>query len=290
MTDTHHDSPELLRVVGLSKRFPGVLAIDHASIELRAGEIHALVGENGAGKSTLIKVVTGVHQPDEGCILLDGHEITIPSPTAAQRYGIIAIHQEFTLIPSLSVADNLFLGREVSKGGLLDLKSEKARTCEILRRLGMTTDPATRVSSLSVSEQQLVEIARALLCDTRILIMDEPTAALTPREVTRLFEILRDLVERGIGILFVSHRLNEIMEISDRVTVMRDGVTVSTSRTADVTQADLVVRMVDRTLEDEFPAGSGQPGAVRFVVRHLTGGPVLDISFAAHAGEILGIA
>ncbi len=220
----------LLRVSGLRKAFPGVQAIADGSLDLRAGEIHALVGENGAGKSTLIKILTGVHAPDEGKVVVHGETRRFASPIDAHRDGIVAIYQEFTLIPTLSIAANLFLGREKTRLGALQFRNEFDQANRVLARLGLTLHPDTRVSSLSVSEQQLVEIARALLVDARILIMDEPTAALTPREVVKLFGILRELAAQGIGILFISHRLDEVLEIADRITVMRDGVTVSTQR------------------------------------------------------------
>lgn len=278
----------LIRAVGLRKSFPGVQAIADGSFELRPGEIHALVGENGAGKSTMIKVLTGVHTPDSGTIFCHGEVSHFSSPIDSQRRGIVAIYQEFTLVPALSVTDNLFLGRELSRGGLLQYGDENARAAEILARLGTTLDPASQVSSLSVSEQQLVEIARALLSDARILIMDEPTAALSPREVDRLFNILRDLAGQGIGIVFVSHRLNEVFEISDRITVMRDGVTIASRKTADLSRTELIELMVGRSLEDEFPKQKTEPGDVRLAVTNLCGGAVRDVSFTVRSGEILG--
>jgi ABC-type sugar transport system ATPase subunit len=281
---------ELLRIAGIRKSFPGVQAIKDGSLSLRAGEIHALVGENGAGKSTLIKVLTGVHQAESGVIHTYGREVRFSSPIEAHRAGLVAIYQEFSLVPALSIAANLFLGREKTRGGMLRTSDENERATEILARLGTSLDPARPISTLSVSEQQLVEIARALLADARVLIMDEPTAALTPREVKRLFEILRDLASHGIGILFVSHRLNEVLEISDRITVMRDGVTVATRPTPEMSRRDLIELMVGRSLEDEFPAGDIEYGPVRMSVRNLTGGKVRDVSFSVRAGEILGVA
>ncbi|MCB2229785.1 sugar ABC transporter ATP-binding protein [bacterium] len=279
----------LLGVVGLRKGFPGVQAIADGSFDLRPGEIHALVGENGAGKSTMIKVLTGVHQPDDGEILFENAPYRVSSPLDSLRRGMVAIYQEFTLIPFLSIADNLFLGREITRGGLVSSSEQDAKAREILAQLGTSLDPSTRVASLSVAEQQLVEIARALMAEARVLIMDEPTASLTPREVERLFVILRDLVEQGIGILFVSHRLNEVFEISDRITVMRDGVTVATEETGSLSREQLIELMVGRPLESEFPRGESTPGQVMFRVEHLSGGPVRDVSFSVRSGEILGI-
>ncbi len=280
----------LLEVSGLRKAFPGVQAIKDGSLELRAGEIHALVGENGAGKSTLIKILTGVHAPDEGKVVVDGETRRFASPIEAHRDGIAAIYQEFTLIPALSIAANLFLGRENTRLGALQFRHEFDQANRVLARLGLTLHPDTRVSSLSVSEQQLVEIARALLVDARILIMDEPTAALTPREVVKLFGILRELAAQGIGILFISHRLDEVLEIADRITVMRDGVTVSTQDAAGMSRRALIELMVGRSLDDEFPKGSSEPGPVRLEVKALAGGKVRDVSFSARAGEIIGFA
>lgn len=281
---------ELLSVLGVRKAFPGVQAIRDGSFDLRAGEIHALVGENGAGKSTLIKVLTGVHRADSGVVRIDGTPVQFTSPIESHRHGIVAIYQEFSLIPALSISANLFLGRELSRAGMLRSHYEREQARTVLLRLGTSLDPDIRVADLSVSEQQLVEIARALLADARILIMDEPTAALTPREVQRLFGILRELVRDGIGVIFVSHRLDEVLDISDRITVMRDGQTVATRPTPELSRRDLIELMVGRSLEDEFPSGDAQCGPVRLSVSHLTGGKVRDVSFAVRAGEILGIA
>ncbi len=245
----------LLKVDSITKAFPGVQAIKNGSFELRAGEIHALVGENGAGKSTLIKILTGVHQPDAGYVQVDDRKFKLPSPIDAHKAGIVAIYQEFSLIPSLTIAANLFLGRETTQAGLINSSLERARAVEVLKKLGSPLDPNQRVSDLSVSEQQIVEIARALLANARILIMDEPTAALAPREVRQLFDILRDLVKTGMGIIFVCHRLDEVVEIADRVTVMRDGVTIETRGKGEVTRRKLIELMVGRSLEEEFPQG-----------------------------------
>ncbi|MDX9857914.1 MAG: sugar ABC transporter ATP-binding protein [candidate division Zixibacteria bacterium] len=280
----------LLCVRGIRKAFPGVQALSDGSFELLAGEIHALVGENGAGKSTLIKILTGVQQADSGEIWIGESPVRFDSPLESFRRGIVAIYQEFSLIPALTVSANLFLGRERGRAGMLRRTDERRESRAVLSRLGSALDPDTRIADLSVSEQQLVEIARALLAEARILIMDEPTAALTPREVERLFAVLRELVRDGIGIVFVSHRLNEVLEISDRVTVMRDGVTVATRPTSELSRRELIELMVGRSLEEEFPPGAVEHGAVRLAVSGLTGGKVRDVSFRVRAGEILGIA
>jgi ABC-type sugar transport system ATPase subunit len=222
--------------------------------------------------------------------LVAGEQRTFNTPIDAHRAGIVAIYQEFTLIPTLSIGANLFLGREKTHLGAIQFREEFDKANLVLARLGLNLHPDTRVSSLSVSEQQLVEIARALLVDARILIMDEPTAALTPREVKKLFLILRELAAQGIGILFISHRLDEVLEIADRITVMRDGVTVSTQEASGMSRGSLIELMVGRSLEDEFPKRESTPGEIRFEVRALSGGKVRSVGFSARAGEIIGFA
>lgn len=280
----------LLEMCGIRKSFPGVLAISSASFELIAGEIHALVGENGAGKSTLIKILTGVHHADAGEIRLNGRPIRYDSPLEARRAGIATIYQELTLVPALSVRDNLFLGQEKGRFGFPDARAERKAALQVLERLGVKVDPATRVADLSIARQQLIEIARALLADCRILVMDEPTAALTPQEVANLFALLRELTGRGIGVIFISHRLDEVFAIADRITIMRDGATIDTQKTGDLTRRRLIEQMVGRTLEEEFPKVKSDCGAVGFEVRDMRGGPVDNISFSVKHGEVLGIA
>jgi ribose transport system ATP-binding protein len=275
---------------GIDKIFPGVKALTGALFELRPGEIHALVGENGAGKSTLIKILNGVHQADGGEIVLFGRPVSIESPVAALAHGIATIYQEFTLVKALSVRANLFLGREVLRKGLIDIHHERIKASETLARLGAGIDPDALVSELNVAQQQIVEIARALAADARILVMDEPTAALTPREVEKLFVVLRDLSGRGIGVLFISHRLDEVFEIADRITVMRDGKTVVTKPKAEMDRRALIEYMVGRPLEEEFPKAPAERGEVVIEVRNLYGGPVKDVSFSVRQGEVLGIA
>ncbi|MCX6641156.1 MAG: sugar ABC transporter ATP-binding protein [bacterium] len=284
------DGTPLLRLQGLRKVFPGVVAIGSASLELLRGEIHALVGENGAGKSTLIKVLTGVHRPDAGEIFLEGKSVAFDTPLEAQSAGLATIYQEFTLIPALTVRENLFLGRERSKHGFIDASLEYQQAASLLQKLGLDVDPDAIVSDLRVAQQQLVEIARALASDAALLIMDEPTAALTPREVEKLFSILRELAERGIGIIFISHRLDEVLEIADRITVMRDGETIATRKTGDVTRQQLIELMVGRSLDQEFPKIPAVRGDVCLEVRQLSGGFVENICFKVHRGEILGLA
>ncbi len=280
----------LVRMTALRKSFPGVQAVGNGNFDLRPGEIHALVGENGAGKSTLIKILTGVHRPDSGTIEIDGQPIEFHSPVEARHAGIAAIHQEFTLVPAMTVRANLFLGRERTHHGIIDNNFERTQCEPVLERLGLSLDSDTLVSELTVAQQQLVEIARALLSECRVLVMDEPTAALAPREVEALFDILKEITGRGIGVIFISHRLDEIFEIADRITVMRDGLTIDTRTSQNYTRRQLIEQMVGRSLEDEFPRHRPAPKDICFVVRNLAGPGLGPISFAVKRGEVLGLA
>jgi ABC-type sugar transport system ATPase subunit len=283
-------SPPLLQMRGIEKSFPGVKALSGASIDLRAGEIHTLVGENGAGKSTLIKILNGVHEADAGEILVDGKPVAFQSPLEAKAAGIATIYQEFTLIPSLSVLANLFLGRERTRKGFIDSAHERNGARAVLARLEVEIDVGRLVADLTVAQQQLVEIARALACEARILVMDEPTAALAPQEVESLFRILRELTARGIGVVFISHRLDEVFQIADRITVLRDGVTIETRRASDYTRQQLIEQMVGRSIEEEYPKATVPQGETRFEVKQLTGGKVRDVSFSVKRGEVVGFA
>jgi len=283
-------TPPLLELRAIDKSFPGVQALRAATIEVRSGEIHALVGENGAGKSTLIKVAMGAHAPDAGEILLRGEPTRVRHPRDALRHGIAAIYQEFNLVPALSVRENLFLGREGGWFRVLRAREEDRRAKEILARLGADFAVDTPVSALSIAQQQLVEIARALLADAQLLIMDEPTAPLTPREVERLFAILDDLRRAGRGILFISHRLEEVLRIADRITVMRDGITLGTWPRAEHTRESLIEKMVGRPLAQEFPPRKRTPGPPLLAIENLHGGRVRGVSLEVRRGEVLGIA
>lgn len=293
MTDreNHIDIKQpILAVENVSKSFPGVKAVDDISFELEAGEIHALVGENGAGKSTFIKILTGAHSADAGEIKLRGRPVLFNSPLESRAKGIAAIYQEFTLIPSLPVHANLFLGREKNHLGFMDIEYERNTTISVCHKLGIDIDPDINVGDLSVAHQQIVEIARALTASANMLIMDEPTAALTPREVENLFSVLRELKNRGIGIIFISHRLDEVFMIADRISVMRDGKMVGTWNKSDLTRGQLIAHMVGRSIEDEYPSHQMKDYPVCLEVRDLSRGHVKGVSFVVNHGEILGIA
>ena len=284
MTDS---SSALLQITGISKSFPGVRALDDVSLEVRAGQILGLVGENGAGKSTLIRILAGASQPDSGTLAMDDCSVKFRDPVAAMRAGIGVIYQEFNLIPALSAVENLFLGRESWR---LDHRHERRRADEIFRRLGVSIPLDAPCRALSVAQQQIVEIARALLLDVRLLIMDEPTAALTPREVESLMNVVRELTVRGIGILYVSHRLDEVFELCDTIAVLRDGCHIAVRPTAEFSRESLIELMVGRAITHEYPRRNVQPGSVRLSVRGLSRyGMVKDVSFHVRSGEILGI-
>lgn len=281
----------LLSLDGIVKSFPGVRALQNGRLELRPGEVHALLGENGAGKSTLIRILAGALAPDAGSVLLDGAPVHLRSPHEARRRGISVIFQEFNLVPAMSVRENLFLGQEQASAGILHHDAERKAAQRLLDRLGASFHPDTPCRDLSIAEQQLVEIAKALLHDTRILVMDEPTAALSGREVDRLFGIVRDLRAQGIAIVYVSHRLDEVFALCDRATVLRDGRHVFTGDVSELTRAALIEHMVGRSLDAEFPRRRPTIGPARLVVRNLQRGTaVRDVSFEIRRGEILGLA
>lgn len=280
----------LIEMTGIRKSFPGVQAIGSAAFDLYAGEIHALVGENGAGKSTLIKILTGVYRQDDGEIKFKGRPVSFRRPLDAQLAGIATIYQEFTLVPELTVAANIFLGHEKIRKGFIDHSKEYQTARMLLNQLGADFDADSLVSDLTVAQQQMVEIARALARDADAIVMDEPTAALAPREVEHLFSILHGLIEEGIGVIFISHRLEEVLAIAHRITVIRDGVTVGTRPAGDFTRAELIEKMVGRPIEQEYPKKQIPIGETCCEVRGLSGGPVFNISFSVARGEILGVA
>ena len=280
----------LLVMKAIDKWFPGVHALSEVDLELHAGEVLALLGENGAGKSTLIKVLSGAHLPDAGEIRVEGRRRSIANPVDAQRAGVAVIYQEFNLVPGLTARENIFLGRETSRAGFVSAGSETRRAAELFEKVGVDVDPNAPCRELTVAQQQVVEVAKALSQDARIIVMDEPSATLTPREVDRLFDIIRDLKSHGIGVIYISHRLDEIFEIADRVMVMRDGRHVDTRPVADVSRDGLIEMMVGRKLENEFPKRPATLGPVRLAVDGLSRGTaVRDVSFSVRAGEIVAL-
>ena len=284
----------MIRLERITKTFPGVKSLDAVDFEANAGEIHALVGENGAGKSTLIKVIAGAHTPDAGTIHYDGTERRWASPRQAKEAGIHVIYQELVLFPELSVAENIYLGAAPRTAlGAIDRRSMREKAAEILARLGHELDPAAPVRTLSVADRQMVEIAKALVGRTRLLILDEPTAVVSGREADLLFERISKLRDEGVCVVYISHRLEEVFRIADRVTVIKDGKIVGAHRTADLDRDRLVAMMVGRQLDDIYPPKKPPPrdSAPVLSVRNIRMPPrVRDVSFDLHAGEVLGLA
>ena len=278
----------ILALDGIAKSFASTVALADVSLELMPGEIHALVGENGAGKSTLIKIMTGVHQPDEGALRLGGDPVSITDPQAAQRFGIAAIYQEPMVFPDLDVAENIFISHQ-GMGALVDWRRLYREAAELISRLGVTLDVRRAASGLTLAEQQTVEIARALSLDVKVLIMDEPTASLSAHEVARLMQIARTLKSRGVAVLYISHRLEEVFELADRVTVLRDGRHISTRPITEVTRDGLVRDMVGRAVEHFAPNEAARPhGPLMLSVRGLGHEGVFEgVDFDLHAGEVL---
>jgi ribose transport system ATP-binding protein len=285
----------LLRMTGIVKEFPGALALAGVDLEVRAGEVHCLLGQNGAGKSTLIKVLSGVHQPDAGTIVWDGEPTTLPSPAQALRRGMATIYQELDLVPELTVAENIFLGHELSTAGFSQRGEMTRRTVELMARLGHgEIRPGRLVGDLSPAAQQVVSMARALSHDIRLLVLDEPSAVLDQEGVRNLFRVIRGLTAQGVAVVYISHRLEEIREIGDRITVLKDGRTVATGLAVQATPtAELIRLMTGRSIEYVFPPRTTVRAAGEPVleVRDLAlPGAFRDVSFTVHAGEILGLA
>jgi ribose transport system ATP-binding protein len=284
------DEP-LVRLRGVSKEFPGVLAVDGVDLEILPGEVHAMAGENGAGKSTLMKILSQVERPTSGEVEISGQKVTFHGPGYAQRLGVAMVYQEFALASHLSVAENLFLGHEPSRAGFINRGEEREKAVELLGRVGLEIDPGRSVSSLTVAEQQRVEIAKALAIEAKVVIMDEPTATLAEKEIEELFEVIRNLTSHGIAVLYISHRLDEIFRIADRVTVMRDGKVVETARASELDEEKLVNLMVGREVGNLYPKPEAEIGDVLLRVEGVTRkGVIEDCSFEVRSGEILGFA
>ncbi len=282
----------LLKLTGISKRFPGVVALDGVDFDVKSGEVHVLFGENGAGKSTLINIIAGTYAPDSGTFEYRGRTVSHLIPHNARTIGISPVFQEFSLVPELTVEQNLFLGREIMTGGFLNAAAMREKARSIIHELGFDLDPNRKVRELSRAHQQMVEIAKAFLTEVRLLILDEPTASLTESETTKLFEIVARLKSSGVGIIYVSHRMREIKQIADRITVLRDGRKIATVAASDVTEAELVELMTGRKIGVLFPKVEHKPADRLLEVDNITlvDGSVRDASFYARAGEITGIA
>jgi inositol transport system ATP-binding protein len=282
----------LLQVEGVRKEFPGVVALDNVSFRLRPGTVHALMGENGAGKSTLMKIIAGIYHPDSGTFQLRGKDIRLTSPLDALENGIAMIHQELNLMPFMTVAENIWIRREPKNAlGLVDHAALRRKTATLFEKLNIRIDPEIEVRDLSVANRQMVEIAKAVSYESDVLIMDEPTSALTEREVSHLFEIIRDLRAQGKGIVYITHKMNELFEIADEFSVFRDGRYIGTHPAWGVTRDDIIRMMVGREITQMFPKEVVPIGDVRMAVRNLTlKGVFHDVSFEVRSGEILGVA
>ena len=280
-------------MLDIEKQFPGVKALDHARLQLRPGSIHALMGENGAGKSTLMKCLFGIYKKDAGSIRMNGKEINFTNPRNALDHGVAMVHQELNQVLYRSVMENMWLGRFPLKAGLVDHKKMYNDTKAVLDDLEIKVDPKAIIGTMAVSQRQMLEIAKAVSYNAKILVLDEPTSSLTSEEVEHLFRIMRRLCEQGVGIIYISHKMDEIKRISDEVTIMRDGQWISTDKTENLSTDDIIKRMVNREMTNRFPAKDNVPGDVLMEVSHLTGKYMptcQDVSFGLRAGEVLGVA
>jgi ribose transport system ATP-binding protein len=278
----------ILEIKHISKVFPGVRALDNVSMSFREGEVHALLGENGAGKSTLIKILTGAQPPSEGSIVIGGMEYPRFTPLMAKKMGISAIYQEFNLFPHLDIAENIFYGRELTKGLFLDKERMYKLTEQYCRDMGIMLNPRTLVKDLGIAQQQIVEIVKSVSTNAKILIMDEPSAPLTSREIEAMFKIVKKLQENGVTIIYISHRLEELFEICDRVTIMRDGKYIKTEGITNTNRQSLIAAMVGRELGESYPERNHSNGEVVMEVKGLQTNKLKDISFHLKKGEILG--
>ena len=280
----------ILKLNHISKMYPGVTALDDLNIDFKEGEIHAIVGENGAGKSTMIKTISGAIQSTKGTIEINNQTYELMTPTLSRQNGIAVIYQEFTLIPVLSAAENIFLGEFLMKGMVLDNKTMEQKAAKLFERLNVKIDPTTQVADLTTGYQQIVEIAKAVSKDAKILIMDEPSAPLTTSEVEAMFTIVDTLKEQGVTIIYISHRMEEIFRLSDRVSVLRDGKYITTVNTEETSKTELIRLMVGRELSETYPERKNVPSETVLSIKNLSGNGVKDISFDVKKGEVLGLA
>lgn len=280
----------VLELQGISKRYPGVIALDKVSMEFAPGEVHAIMGENGAGKSTMIKVISGAIQPNEGKVIIEGEAFDHMTPALARSKGVGVIYQEFNLVPSLSVVENIFLGEKVGNKLMPDFKEMIVRAEKIFTEFGVDIDPNEMVGKLTPGKQQLVEIAKALSQNCKIMIMDEPSASISIADVKTLFEIIEKLKKKNVTVIYISHRMEEVFEIADRISVMRDGCYVDTKKMDEISRKDLITMMVGRELTESFPKRSTKIGDVVLEVNNLWGNGNRNINFTLKQGEILGVA
>ncbi len=280
-----------IEMTGIMKSFGTNQVLDNAGFFLRDGEVHALMGENGAGKSTLMKILTGVYTRDGGIVKVNGQEVNYSNPQEAEAAGIVFIYQELNVMFDLTVEENLFMGKEITKGfGICDKKAMRAKAEEVLERMGVSIPVDTVMSDLSVGQQQMIEICKALLVDAKVIIMDEPTAALTQSETAALFEVIENLKKRGVSIVYISHRMEEIFELCDRITVLRDGQYIDTCEIKDITMDDVVKMMIGREIGERYPSRNHRVGKTVFEVKGLSRkGAFNDVSFTVGAGEVLGV-
>ncbi len=281
---------KLLEFQNVSKNFPGVKALDDVSVDLNAGEVHVIVGENGAGKSTLMKLLSGAYTADGGTMLLDGKPIVNNNPQLSEQLGVAMIYQELTIVPELSVADNMFLGHEIRQGLFLNRKAMEERTEELLASIGVKVSPRTLVKNLSIANQQMIEITKALSKNAKIIVFDEPTSSLTNTEIDELFRIIAALKEKGVGMFYISHRLEEIFAIGDRVTIMRDGKKITTANIADSTMDQIVEGIAGRKIDKVYARSYPEKGEVVLAIKKLSGERFKSIDIEVRAGEIVGLA
>lgn len=280
-----------IKMHGIDKSFGGNAVLKSAGFLLDHGETHALMGENGAGKSTLMKILTGVYTKDAGTVTVDGREVCYKNPQEAEKAGIVFIHQELNVLFDLTVEENMFLGKEIKKAfGVCDRKAMRQEVRRILDRLGVNIDPGQRMNELSVGQQQMIEIAKALMVDAKVIIMDEPTAALTQSETTVLFQVINSLKQKGVSIVYISHRMEEIFELCDRITILRDGSYIGTKKISETDMNDVVKMMIGREIGERYPLRNAKTGGVAFEVKGLSCPGVFEnVSFQVHAGEVLGV-